>query len=61
MTHEFKFDAQAYAASCTACGDALADEKKGLSGRQYRRETSFMTWKIECSIGGARELGSGLR
>jgi hypothetical protein len=38
-----------------------AVEKKGLSGRQYNSETSFITWKIELSIGGAFPVGSGLR
>jgi hypothetical protein len=50
-------------ASCTAwsrSGLALT-EKNGLWGRQYNSEVSLMTWWIECSMGGARELGTGLR
>jgi hypothetical protein len=50
-------------ASCTAwsrSGLALT-EKNGLWGKQYSSEVSLMTWWIECSMGGARELGTGLR
>ena len=32
-----------------------------LSGRQKRSDASLTTWKMEFSIGGAVELGSGLR
>ena len=32
-----------------------------MSGRQKSKEASFITWKIEFSIGGATELGRGLR
>jgi hypothetical protein len=36
-------------------------KKKGLSGRQYKREASFITWKMELSIGGATEPGNGFK
>lgn len=32
-----------------------------MSGRQKSKEASFITWKIELSIGGATELGRGFR
>jgi len=32
-----------------------------LSGRQKSSEASFITWKIECSMGGALVAGSGHR
>ena len=46
-------DEQAYVASWTAWQLGDLARKKGLFGRQKRREASFITWTIECSIGGA--------
>ena len=48
-------------ASCTALVPSDLGRKNGLSGRQNNKEASFMTWKIEFSMGGALLLGRGLR